>query len=216
VLPPVPGLDGVGALTIETIFSLDQRPRRVGVLGGGAVGCALAQALHVSGPIAMVTAGLLIGNRGRRLAMSDTTRTHLDTFWKLVDEILNAVLFVLIGLEVLVLQIDRVWLLAALAAIPVTLLARVIGVVVPLAVLRPVRSFTPHTSKVLVWGGLRGGISVALALSLSGSLGRTSPDFYQGILLMTYVVVCFSILVQGITVAPLLRHLGLDRADATA
>jgi CPA1 family monovalent cation:H+ antiporter len=173
-------------------------------------GYALAQALHVSGPIAMVVAGLLIGNHGRRLAMSESTREHLDTFWKLMDEILNAILFVLIGLEVIVVSVQGSWLTAAILAIPITLVARVVGVGIPIAALRPVRRFTPHAVKLLTWGGLRGGISVALALSLSGSLGRTDRGVYEGILLMTYVVVSFSILVQGLTMAPLMRRLGVE------
>jgi CPA1 family monovalent cation:H+ antiporter len=172
-------------------------------------GYTLATALHISGPIAMVVAGLLIGNHGRRFAMSDTTREHLDTFWKLIDEILNAVLFVLIGLEVLLLEVHPKWLAAALAAIPITLLARFLGVGIPITILRRVRGFTPHAVEVLTWGGLRGGISVALALSLSASLGRSDRPAYEGILLMTYVVVAFSILVQGLTIGPLLRRLGL-------
>jgi len=174
-------------------------------------GYALANALHVSGPIAMVVAGLLIGNRGRRLAMSSNTREHLDTFWKLMDQILNAVLFVLIGLEVLLLSVEVVWLEAALLAIPVVLLGRWLGVGIPVALLRRRRPFTPHAVKVLTWSGLRGGISVALALSLSGSLGVVNQGTYEGILLMTYVVVSFSILVQGLSVTPLLKRLELDR-----
>ncbi|MBW2230651.1 MAG: sodium:proton antiporter [Deltaproteobacteria bacterium] len=174
-------------------------------------GYALAQVLHVSGPIAMVVAGLLIGNHGRRLAMSDSTREHLDTFWKLMDEILNAILFVLIGLEVIVLSVHGSWLAAAVLAIPITLVGRALGVGIPLTALRRLRRFTPHAAKVLTWGGLRGGISVALALSLSGTLGRADRDAYEGILLMTYVAVSFSILVQGLTMAPLLRRLGVDR-----
>jgi CPA1 family monovalent cation:H+ antiporter len=174
-------------------------------------GYALANALHISGPIAMVVAGLLIGNRGRRLAMSANTREHLDTFWELVDQILNAVLFVLIGLEVLLLSVEVIWLKAALAAIPIVLLGRWLGVGVPMSLLRRRRRFTPHAVKVLTWGGLRGGISVALALSLSGSLGVVNRDTYEGILLMTYVVVSFSILVQGLSVGPFLKRLELDR-----
>jgi CPA1 family monovalent cation:H+ antiporter len=175
-------------------------------------GYAAALALHVSGPIAMVVAGLLIGNHGRRFAMSDKTREHLDTFWQLIDEILNAVLFVLIGLEVLVLSFRGVWPTAAALAIPITLLARSLGVALPVAFLRRFRHFTPHVVPVLVWGGLRGGISVALALSLSSSLGRVDRFAYEGILVMTYVVVCFSIGVQGLTMGPLLRRLGLAGA----
>jgi CPA1 family monovalent cation:H+ antiporter len=173
-------------------------------------GYALAGALHVSGPIAMVVAGLLIGNQGRRFAMSDRTRDHLDTFWKLVDEVLNAVLFVLIGFEVLVIPFDRSWLGAGLLAIPIVLAARWIAVGGPVLALRQVRPFTPHAVKVLTWGGLHGGISVALALSLKASLGQSDRAAYEGVLIMTYVVVVFSIVVQGLTIAPLLRTLKLS------
>jgi CPA1 family monovalent cation:H+ antiporter len=179
-------------------------------------GYALALALHVSGPIAMVVAGLLIGNQGRRFAMSQPTREHLDTFWLLIDEILNAVLFVLIGLEFLLIPIDSTWLAMGLVAIVAVLGARVVAVSLPVLALRPLRDFTPHAVKVLTWGGLRGGISVALALSLKASLGARSPAAYEGILVMTYVVVVFSILVQGLTMAPLLRRLGLARPGPAA
>jgi CPA1 family monovalent cation:H+ antiporter len=175
-------------------------------------GYALAGALHVSGPIAMVVAGLLVGNQGRSLAMSDRTREHLDTFWKLVDEVLNAVLFVLIGLEVLVITFNRSWLGAGLLAIPIVLMARWVAVGAPILALRRVRTFTPHAVKVLTWGGLRGGISVALALSLKASLGQSDRAAYEGLLMMTYVVVAFSIVVQGLTIAPLLRRLRVTEA----
>jgi CPA1 family monovalent cation:H+ antiporter len=163
-------------------------------------GYALADTLHVSGPIAMVVAGLLIGNHGRMLAMSDTTREHLDTFWELVDEILNAVLFVLIGLEVLVLTFTQQYLLAGLFAVPMVLLARFISVGFPIGLLRRVRTFSPHVVKILTWGGLRGGISVALALSLPQSPARGV------IVAMTYIVVVFSILVQGLTIGRLIER----------
>jgi CPA1 family monovalent cation:H+ antiporter len=157
-------------------------------------GYALAGALHLSGPIAMVVAGLLIGNHGRRLAMSDTTREHLDTFWELVDEVLNAVLFVLIGLEVLVLSFSgNTWLAAALL-IPVVLLSRFVSVGIPVSLLRLRLQFTPGAVRVLTWGGLRGGISVALALSLPFGVER------DVILTVTYAVVIFSIVVQGLTI----------------
>lgn len=126
-------------------------------------GYALAEVLHLSAPIAIVVAGLLIGNHGRSFAMSDKTREHLDTFWELVDEILNAVLFVLIGMEVLVLAVRQEYLLAGLLAIPITLLARLVSVGVPVGIMRRYRSFSPMVVTILTWGGLRGGISVALA-----------------------------------------------------
>ena len=164
-------------------------------------GYAAALALHTSGPIAMVVAGLLIGNRGRVLAMSDRTREHLDTFWELVDEILNAVLFVLIGLEVLVLQFTREYLIAGLLMIPLVLIARTVSVGIPINLLRLKRDFSPHVVKILVWGGIRGGISVALALSLPAGPQR------DVVVAMTYIIVVFSILVQGLTIGTVAKRL---------
>lgn len=165
------------------------------VMGGYTV----ADALHVSGPIAIVVAGLFIGNHGRMFAMSNRTREHLDTFWELVDEILNAVLFVLIGLEVLALEFQNAWLSVGALMIPLVLFARFISVGLPISLMRPVRRFSPHAIKIITWGGLRGGISVALALSLP-----TGPE-RDLIVAVTYVVVVFSILVQGLSVATLIR-----------
>lgn len=167
------------------------------VLGG----YALAIHLHVSGPIAMVVAGLMIGNHGRRLAMSETTREHLDAFWEMIDEILNAVLFVLVGLEVAILTFERDYLLASLLIVPLVLLARLVCVGIPMTVMRRWFGFefTPHAIKIMTWGGLRGGISVALALSLPAGPER------HIVLALTYIVVLFSILVQGLTVGPLIR-----------
>jgi CPA1 family monovalent cation:H+ antiporter len=164
-------------------------------------GYALAQALHVSGPLAMVVAGLLVGNQGRALAMSSNTVTHLDTFWELVDEFLNSVLFVMIGIEVLILDFGPGYLTAGLLAIPLVLMARFISVSLPVQGLRRIREFSPHAIKILTWSGLRGGISVALALSLP-------PGEMRNLLVaVTYVVVTFSIVVQGLTVGPLARRL---------
>jgi monovalent cation:H+ antiporter, CPA1 family len=163
-------------------------------------GYALASALHMSGPIAIVVAGLLIGNHGRSLAMSEATREHLDTFWELVDEILNAVLFVLIGLEVLVLSFRGEYLLAGLIAVPLVLLVRWIAVGLPVMVLRRWREFTPGAITVMTWGGLRGGISVALALSLPPGEPR------ELLLTVTYIVVIFSILGQGLTIGKLVQR----------
>jgi CPA1 family monovalent cation:H+ antiporter len=160
-------------------------------------GYSLAGALHTSGPIAMVVAGLLIGNHGRRFGMSKRTRQHLDTFWELVDEILNALLFVLIGFEVLILEPDLMRLIAGLVMIPLVILVRSVSVGLPIATLRRVRTFPPHTVKMLTWSGVRGGISIALALSLP-------PSEMRGVVLVaTYVIVVFSILVQGLTVGRL-------------
>ena len=163
-------------------------------------GYALAMRLHLSAPIAIVVAGLLIGNQGRRLAMSDRTREHLDTFWELIDEVLNAVLFVLLGLEVLVLTFTGRYLLAGLVMIPLVVLARFVAVGIPVTLMKRFRTFTPGAVKLLTWGGLRGGISVALALSLPAGPQR------DVIIAITYAVVVFSILVQGLTVGPLIRR----------
>lgn len=163
-------------------------------------GYALANVIHVSGPIAVVVAGLLIGNHGRALAMSAKTRSHLDNFWELLDEILNAVLFVLIGLEILILVFTGQTLIAGLIAIPLVLLARLISVSLPVTLLRRRRTFSPHVIKILTWGGLRGGISVALALSLPAGQERAT------IVAMTYIIVVFSILVQGPSIGKLVAY----------
>jgi CPA1 family monovalent cation:H+ antiporter len=163
-------------------------------------GYALAAALHTSGPIAIVVAGLLIGNHGRRFAMSERTRHNLDLFWELIDEILNGVLFVLIGLEVLSLKFTPAWLMAGLLAIPVLLLARWISVAVPVGVMKFWRKFSPGAVTILAWSGLRGGIPVALALSLPVSEQRDL------ILAITYIIVVFSILVQGLTIRLVIKE----------
>ncbi|WP_089936923.1 cation:proton antiporter [Candidatus Entotheonella palauensis] len=171
-------------------------------------GYALAMALHTSGPLAIVVAGLFIGNQGRQFAMSAQTREQVDTFWELIDEILNAVLFVLIGLEILILTVTGQYVLAAVLAIPVVLIARFISVGIPMSLLRTMQSFTPHAIKIMTWGGLRGGISVALALSLPPSPTRDL------LLTMTYAVVIFSIVIQGLTIPRLLRRAVAEQPEA--
>jgi CPA1 family monovalent cation:H+ antiporter len=161
---------------------------------------AAAEAMHISAPIAAVMAGLLIGNHGRTMAMSDKTIEHVDLFWELIDEILNGILFVLLGFELLIVTFDLSNFKAGLIAIPVVLLARFIGVSLPIWLRKFKREFSPNAIKVLTWGGLRGGISVALALSLPASPER------ELILMMTYVVVVFSILVQGLTIGKLVER----------
>lgn len=154
----------------------------------------LADLVHTSGPIAVVVAGLLIGNHGRQWAMSERTREHLDNFWELLDELLNAVLFVLIGLEVLVLSLKQPYLVAGVVAIPLVLAARWLSVVLQIRFFGFFREFSADTVTILTWGGLRGGISVALALSLPPGSAR------DALVTITYAVVVFSILVQGLTI----------------
>ena len=176
-------------------------------------GYALANRLHTSGPIAMVVAGLLIGNAGRAYAMSPTTVKHLDDFWELIDETLNAVLFVLIGVEVLALTLSRASLLAGCLAIPVVLLGRLVSVWGPVAAMRRRAAFPRYTVRMLTWGGLRGGISVALALSIPGTADGVRVPERDLVVALTYVVVVFSILVQGLTVGPLARRWFPGTAD---
>lgn len=165
-------------------------------------GYSVAEFLHVSAPLAVVVMGLVIGNHGAAKNMTEKTREHLFNFWGLLDELLNLVLFGLIGLEVIALsfQLTDLWL--GIIAIPVVLIARYASVVSPITVLRRFRSISPHAVKILTWGGLRGGISIALALSLPPFEGR---DMVIGV---TYVVVIFSLLVQATTLGPLVRYLG--------
>jgi CPA1 family monovalent cation:H+ antiporter len=192
---------GIGALAYWMLKRVDDYSVEVLVtLALTTGGYALAELLHISAPIAIVVAGLLIGNHGRKSAMSDRTREHLDTFWELIDEILNAVLFVLIGMEVLVLAFRQAYLLAGVLAIPIVLLARLVSVALPIGIMRRFRTFTPRVVTILTWGGLRGGISVALALSLPDGPVRDT------LVTVTYIVVTFSILVQGLTIGPLVRR----------
>jgi len=161
-------------------------------------GYALASKLHTSGPLAVVVAGLMLGNHGREFAMSKKTEQQLDAFWEMVDEVLNAVLFLLVGLELLIITFEWHALVAGLAAVPLALLARYVAVGIPVLALKPFKQYKPNPIKALTWGGLKGGISVALALSLP--LGEERSI----ILPMAYVVVVFSILVQGLTVKKVL------------
>ncbi len=166
------------------------------LVAGGATGAA---ALHLSAPIAVVVAGLMIGNHGKRGAMSETTLQHLDTFWELVDEILNAVLFLIIGLEVILITFNGPIWIAALVLTVVALAARMFAVSIPVNLLKLRRDFHPHVIKILTWGGLRGGISVALALSIPASEQR------DVIVAITYVIVVISIVLQGLTIGKLIK-----------
>jgi CPA1 family monovalent cation:H+ antiporter len=169
-------------------------------------GYQLALWLHVSAPIMAVCAGLLIGDEMTAHAMTQKTRDYVDAFWKLLDEILNAILFLMIGLEVFAIAFSIGAITAGLLAIGLSLLARWCAVIVPIMVLRPFRDFSQGIVPIMTWGGLKGGISVALALSLPES------EFKPLILTVTYIVVLFCIIVQGLTVAPMARRVS-DNPD---
>ncbi|MEP6343964.1 MAG: sodium:proton antiporter [Maricaulaceae bacterium] len=160
---------------------------------------ALAIRLHLSGPIAVVITGLMIGNKGVSFSMSEHTKDFLFGFWEMIDEILNSVLFLLIGLEILVIGFALDYFGVALLAIPLVLLARFVAVSVPIKALSPFKDFTKGAIPVLTWGGVRGGISVALALSLPEN------EYKPLILTATYGVVLFSIVIQGLTIKGLVQ-----------
>lgn len=177
---------------IEVIISL------AAVMGG----IVLAQYLHVSGPLAMVVAGLIVGGKHTRSqAMSEVTETYVDKFWELIDVLLNTVLFVLIGMEMLVLDLESEFILAGLLMIPVALLCRYLSLLLPIRLFEKPLDFIPHTDLVMTWGGLRGAISIALALSLTADMYR------ELFLVITYIVVIFSIIVQGLSVNTLVARL---------
>jgi len=164
-------------------------------------GYALAQALHLSGPLAMVIAGLFTGSQSKADAMSDTTELYVYKFWELVDVLLNAILFVLIGLEILTLEFNMNYLVAGLVAIPITLIARYFSLLLPASVFKKYINTKTSTIKIMTWGGLRGGLSIAMALSLTAPLPKNQFVF------MIYVVVLFSIIVQGLTVGKVIKKL---------
>ncbi len=189
----------VGLLTYWLLAQVDDYKVEILLtLGLASGGYALADWIGVSAPIAIVVAGLIIGNEGREKAMSDETRSHLDVFWEVVDEILNAILFLLIGAELLLVPLNSGYGIAALVAVPLVLIARLVSVAVVVLILSPFRNIERGTIPALTWSGLRGGISVALALSVP-YLG-----YRDAIITMTYAVVIFSIIVQGLTIRPVI------------
>lgn len=195
---------GLGYIGYRALKSIDEHPLELLITLALAMGVyATAFRIHVSAPIAVVVGGLLIGNPGRRFAMSTRTREHVDAFWSLIDYVLNAVLFLLIALEVFGVPQGWAALRAGLAAIPIALIGRAISVALPVLAMRRSGDFIRGIVPILTWSGLRGGISVALALSL--------PQFpaKHAILAATYAVVVFSILVQGLTMRRLLTHYGV-------
>ncbi len=168
---------------------------------------ATAHYLHVSGPLAVVVAGILLGHKAPTIAWSDNTQTYVEKFWELIDVLLNAILFVLIGLELLVVSLNGEYLLFGLIAIPITLLARYIALSGPVAIFKKKLDFIPKTNLLMTWGGIRGGISIALALSLTSAMER---DLF---LTITYVIVVFSIIVQGLSIGSLVKKV-LKNSDS--
>ena len=195
----------LGFLTFRVMRRIDDYSLEVLLtLGLAFGGYELAVYLHVSAPIMAVCAGLLIGDIGAKHGMSAETRDYVDAFWKLIDEILNAVLFLMIGVEVFAVTVSMDTVSAGFASIVLALFGRFAAVSVPVSVLKPFRSFAAGTIPIMTWGGLKGGISVALALSLPDS------EWKPLILTCTYMVVLFSIIVQGLTVARVASRLGRE------
>ena len=191
----------VGYLVYKMMAKIDHEMVEVLLTLGLVAGVyALCLRLHLSGPIAVVVAGLFIGNRGAERAMSEDTRDALFSFWEMIDEILNSVLFLLIGLETLVIQIDPSFAWVAVATIPIVLFARFAAVSIPIVTLSLGFAFSRGVIPVLTWGGVRGGISVALALSLPAVAAKPL------IMTATYAVVIFSIIVQGLTIKTVVRR----------
>ena len=164
-------------------------------------GYSLAAWLHISGPLAMVVAGIITGNKSREEGMSDTTRDYIDKFWEMMDEVLNAILFLLIGFEMLIVPFHFTLLWLGCVTIVIVLLARFISVAIPISILKYKKPFERNAIPILTWGGLRGGISVALALSLPAS------TFNEVFVSVTYIIVLFSIIVQGLTIGKFAKKL---------
>ena len=200
----------IGYITYRLMKSIDDYDIEVIItLAAVMLGTAIAQKFHFSAPLAMVTAGLIVGNDTVRAStMSETTEIYVDKFWELVDILLNTILFVLIGMEMLVLTFKGQYIWAGLIAIPVILLCRYLSLLIPINFFKNRLNFVPNTNLVMTWGGLRGGISIALALSLTDEMHR------ELFLVITYVVVVFSILVQGLTVGKLVKKLGAEEVNS--
>tara|TARA_B100000809_G_scaffold217516_1_gene223737 strand:- start:1544 stop:2791 length:1248 start_codon:yes stop_codon:yes gene_type:complete len=193
----------LGYITYKLLKSIDNYEVEViitiaTVMGGSL----LAHQWHLSAPLAMVTAGLMVGNDTVRLtAMSEITETYLDKFWELIDVLLNTVLFVMIGMEMLVINFQLNYVIAGLIAVPLVLLSRYLSLWLPIKFFAKKLQFIRHTNLIMTWGGLRGGISIALALSLTQDMHR------ELFLVITYIIVVFSIIGQGLTVGPVIKRL---------
>ncbi len=191
----------LGWITYRLMRSIDDYDIEVIItLATVMVGTVIAQKFHLSAPLAMVTAGLVVGNDTfRDSAMSEITETYVDKFWELIDILLNTVLFVLIGMEMVVLAFKLDYVIAGFLAIPIILICRYLSLLLPISFFKEKLDFVPNTNLIMTWGGLRGGISIALALGLTHDMHR---DLF---LVITYIVVVFSIIVQGLTVGKLVK-----------
>ena len=191
----------IGWITYRLLKSIDDYDIEVIITLAAVMGGTLiAQHFHLSAPLAMVTAGLIVGtDTVRESSMSEITEQYVDKFWELIDILLNTVLFVMIGMEILVLTFNGQYILAGFIIIPILLLSRYISLMLPIKIYAKKLDFVPKTNLIMTWGGLRGGISIALALSLTQVMER---DLF---LVITYIVVVFSIIVQGLTVGSLIK-----------
>ncbi len=193
----------VGWVSFKLLKTIDDFSIEVIItLAAVMVGTVIAQKLHLSAPLAMVVAGLFVGNdKARDRALSETTELYMDKFWELIDILLNAILFVLIGMEILVLTFEMDYVIAGLISIPLVLICRYVSLWLPVKTFEKRLEFVPYTNLIMTWGGLRGGISIALALTLTDEMNR------EMFLVMTYMVVIFSILVQGLTIEKVIKKL---------
>ena len=193
----------LGWITYRLMKSIDDYDIEVIItLATVMAGTVIAHKFHLSAPLAMVTAGLIVGNDTvRGSAMSKITESYVDKFWELIDILLNTILFVLIGMELLVLTFEMEYLIAGLISIPTILVCRYLSLLIPVNLFKKKLDFVPNTNLIMTWGGLRGGISIALALGLTQEMHR---DLF---LVITYVVVVFSIVIQGLTVGKLVKKL---------
>jgi len=193
----------LGWITFRLLKSIDNYDIEViitiALVMGGTV---IAQKLHLSAPLAMVTAGLIVGHDTiREASMSTVTEQYVDKFWELVDVLLNTILFVMIGMEILILTFDHNYILAGILTIPLLLFARYLSLMLPIKIFAKKLNFVPRTNVIMTWGGLRGGISIALALSLTPEMHR------ELFLVITYIVVVFSIIIQGLTLGKLIKKI---------
>jgi CPA1 family monovalent cation:H+ antiporter len=193
----------LGYITYKLLKSIDEYDTEVVITIAAVMGgTLLAHQIHVSAPLAMVSAGLIVGNDTiRNTSMSEVTELYVDKFWELVDVLLNTLLFVLIGMELLVLTFDGMYILAGVLSIPLLLMARYFSLMWPIKIYAKKLNFIPKTNLMMTWGGLRGGISIALALSLTPEMHR------ELFLVVTYSIVVFSIIVQGLTMGKLIKKL---------